>query len=131
MEWYWWVLIMVVGGFIAFQILQWVVGRAINMTDAGRVFLDMQLKKLGVRQYVPNACVIEVADRVSVNWTETAELDNKSKSWAKDQMMPHLLSEARLITCWVSGDPGLEQFTELVASLKKYGVAHGAARNPR
>jgi hypothetical protein len=126
MGWYWWVLIVVVGGSVVWRFLPTAVGASIKVGDAARFYLSAELKKHGVRHLIPDQCIWEVADGICTHWKEMAELDNQSDTWVKTEMIPHLTLQGRLIVCWLNGDSGMERFEDLTTTLKKYGVPFGA-----
>jgi hypothetical protein len=127
MELYWWLVIVVVGGIIGLVLVQSLIGRAINITDAGRLYLSAELKKMGIRHLFPNELVIELADRSSSTASMMAKMDGKSTMTAKTEMVSFIDSQVMQIGMWLRGDDLVKKQKSFAAVMEKYSVPFGAA----
>src|ERR1700743_1609043 len=115
MEWYWWLLIVAVGGSIVFQLFRAFLGAAVNITDSGRMYLANELKKMGVRPLFPNECVIELADSSSSTATMVAKMEKQGGMYAKTEMIGYIDSQVMLIRMWLRGDDQAKKMPEIVS----------------
>jgi len=106
MQWYWWLVIVVVGGIIGLVLVQSLIGRAINITDAGRLYLSAELKKMGIRHLFPNELVVELADQSSSTASMIAKMEGKSTMTAKTEMVSFINSQVMQIGMWLRGVTG-------------------------
>jgi hypothetical protein len=127
------VLLWIVGGIIVLAVAVWLAqtltGAAISLRTAGRFYLSSELKKWNLRQYVPDACVHEIADAVTDFHAEYAKQAGMSNLEAKSQILEPIERDARVIQEWCRGrDIAGPSIKYIPDSLKKHGVALGVLK---
>jgi hypothetical protein len=126
MEWYLWVLIVLGGGFIAFQVFKTFLGASVPIGTAGRLYLSDHLKKMGIRHLVPDQCIAEIADRSSSVAEMMAKMGGKGQMSAKTEMVSSLDVQAQMIWIWYQGSDDLvKKDKPLVETMGKYGILYG------
>ena len=126
MEWYRWLVIAVVGLFVGFQLLSILIGKKMTIGDSAVFYLSTRLKKLGVRQFVSDAVVTEVALTVARGWSEQAKYAGNDDNWAKLEMIPELINQAKHIRDWLRGDDGFRPLGSwLIEVLEKHNIPLG------
>jgi hypothetical protein len=127
MEWYWWVSIVIVGGVGAIVLLQTLTGAAVNITTAARLYLSSELKKLGIRQLIPDQLVDELADQASGTAAAFAKMNRQSQLTAKAEMIQYVDSQVMMLGLWLRGDGLVKNQKGFVATVGKYGIPFGLA----
>lgn len=89
----WWLI----GGavllaFIAIKIAPAVIGASISVREAGRRYLSAEIKKYGIRECIPDACVFEVADHVTDFFSQYAQMKGQRGMWAKSEILEPLVA---------------------------------------
>lgn len=111
-------------------VLPALVGKSISVQAAGRYYLNNELKKWNIRQFIPDACVGEVADHVTTFYAEFANRRGAGPMWAKTEMLSDLERDARVILEWTRGrDIAGDRIQYISAALKKYGVPLGVGNS--
>jgi hypothetical protein len=128
-SWWWWIGGATVLALIAVKAVPASVGMSISIREAGRLYLSAELKKYCIREYIPDACVFEVADHVTDFFSQYAEMKGHSGMWSKTEMLQPLERDARVILEWVRGrDIAGDRIQYIPDALKRHGVSLGAAK---
>lgn len=126
---WWWIGGAVVLAFIAVKAVPAIIGRLMSVREAGRRYLSAEIKKYGLSEHIPDACVFEVADHVTDFFTQYAEMKGQCGMWAKNEMLQPLERDARVILEWARGrDIAGDRIRYIPDALKRHGVPLGAAK---
>jgi hypothetical protein len=127
-SWWWWIGGAVVLAFIAVTTVPAIIGASISVREAGRRHLSAEIKKFGIRQYIPDACAFEVADHVTDIFSQYAQMKGQGGMWAKNEMLESLERDARVILEWVRGrDIAGDRTRYIPDALTRHGVPLGVA----
>jgi hypothetical protein len=115
---------------IAIKTVPAIIGASMSVREAGRRHLSVEIKKYGIRQYIPDACVFEVADHVTDFFSQYAHMKGQGGMWAKSEMLEPLERDARVILEWVRGrDIAGDPIQYIPDALKRHGVPLGAVND--
>jgi hypothetical protein len=130
---FWSVFAVTVLAGIVWKLFPFAVGVAIPLRRASRLYLSDQLKKSGIAQYIPQACVEELADHNIEFVRELAKRRGQGTLGAKSELLPMLEQVAIIVLVWVRDgrDPAGESLQYIPDALKRYGVPLGVARPPK
>jgi len=128
---FWSVFLATVALGILWKIVPFAIGRAIPLRKGSRLYLHDQLKKSGIAQFVPQACVDELADHNLEFVEELAQRRGQGPSAAKVALLPMLDQIAIIVLVWVRDgrDPAGGSLQHIPDTLRKYGVVLGVARS--
>ena len=127
-SWWWLIAGAVVFAFIAVKTVLAIIGASMSVGEAGRRYLSEEIKKYGIRQYMPDACVFEIADHVTDFFSQYAQMKGQGGMWAKNEMIEPLERDARVILEWVRGrDIAGDRIRYIPDALARHGVPLGAA----
>lgn len=129
-SWWWLIGGAVVFAFITVKTVPAVIGVSMSVREAGRRYMTAEIKKYGIRQYIPDACVFEIADHVTDFFSQYAQMKGQGGMWAKNEMIEPLERDARVILEWVRGrDIAGDRIRYIPDALKRHGVALGATKD--
>ena len=127
MDWYWWVAIAVVLGYlVVLPLYRNTLGKGSYIASMAREYLRHELKKWQISQHIPNGCVAEIAEPSSTFATQYAEMQGSGLTGAQGAMKERLERDARVILEWTRGrDIAGDRINYIPEALKKYGVPLG------
>jgi len=110
---------------IGIRILAPLVALSLPLQIAARLALRRELRRLGIRRYIPRACVTEMADAAAKSNASFAETMNWSILLIKDRISTESARNAKAIREWLYGASTARLPEYLVAVLLKHRIHCG------
>jgi hypothetical protein len=110
---------------ILIRILAPLVALSLPLQIAARMSLGRELRRLGIRRYIPRACVTEMADAAAKSNSSLAEAMNWSIVLVKDRISAESARDAKAMRKWLYGASTARLPEYVVAVLLKHRIHCG------